>query len=1068
MRFVHLHTHSHYSLLEAVPKIPALIDRVRELGMDAVALTDHGALYGVIEFYKKAKKDGIKPIIGMEVNIAPESHTLRRAGIDDRLFHLTLLAETTEGYRNLMKLSSISFVDGFYYKPRVDKELLRQYHEGIIALSGCLRGEIPKAVVEHDLEKAEKLIYEYQEIFGKKNFFLELVYHPDMPIQTAANAELISLSAKTGAPVVATSDSHFLKPEDLEIHRILIAIQLGRRIDELRREELDMSLRSPEEMIKAFEDVPEAILNTGRIADRCNVEIELGKFYFPKYEVPDNKTADDYLREQAYLGLKARETELTEEMQKRLNYELEIIKNKGYSAYFLIVSDFIRWARENKVVTTTRGSAAGSLVSYSVGITTVDPLRFKLPFERFLNPYRPSAPDIDMDFADSRRDEVIEYATQKYGKDKVAQICTFGGMLARGSVRDVGRALGYPYEFCDRISKMIPMGSQGFPMTLERAIEESDELRQAYKTNKETKRLIDLAKSIEGNARHVSVHAAGVVVSPSALTDFTPVQKERGGERIITQYEMHAVEDIGLVKMDFLGIRNLSILEGAVRLVEKIKGISVDIEKIPFDDPKSFELLAKGQTVGLFQLGGTGMTRYLMELKPTTIHDIMAMVALFRPGPMESIPEYIRRKKNPSLIKCPDPRIKEITSQSFGVITYQDDVLYIAIEVAGYGWEEADKLRKAMGKKIPEEMAKQKDKFITGCQEFGKLPEKTAREIWKLIEPFAAYGFNKSHASSYGIVAYQTAYMKANYTAEFMTAVLTAESGDIETVAEMVVECRKLGIAVLPPDVNESRTKFTYIDDKTIRFGLLAIKNLGEDVADSIIEERDKNGKFKDLADFMKRGGVKSFNKKGLEAMIRSGALEGFGERKKLLENIEVMLAFRRDAQHEADSGQVSLFGSSKIAEIHLHDVPPAPQIEKLSWEKELLGLYVSAHPFEDFSKALGNSVVKVSEINESQRGKKIRIAGMITAIREITTKAGQLMMFARLEDMTGAVEVVVFPRILMDTKSYWKKETCVIVTGELSARDSSPKIICGQVWGLNPQNLDKTVQALGGVAYSR
>ncbi|MBI4133747.1 DNA polymerase III subunit alpha [Candidatus Uhrbacteria bacterium] len=1060
MRFVHLHTHSHYSLLEAVPKIPELVRRVKELGMDAVALTDHGALYGAIEFYREAKKADIKPIIGMEANLAPHGRALKRPKIDDRSVHLTLLAENKTGYRNLMTLSSIGFLEGFYYRPRIDKELLRAHHEGLIALSGCLRGEIPHSLAMHDRSRAETLIREYQELFGRDNFFLELVHHPDLPMQVAVNAELIELAERTGAPLVATRDAHYLAPTDAELHAILLAIQLGKSVDELRRDDGDLSLLGPEEMVEAFRDVPEAITNTARIADRCMLELDLGKWNFPIYAAPDGKTSDSYLRELAETGLRERVRPVTPEIQSRLEHELDIITKRGFSTYFLVVSDYVRWARSQGIISTTRGSAAGSLASYAIGITTVNPLDFKLPFERFLNPSRPSPPDIDMDFADNRRDEVIAYATAKYGTDKVAQICTFGAMLARGGTRDVGRALGLPHAFCDRVAKLIPFGAQGFAMTIGRAKKETPALQALYDEDREVRRLLDFVERIEGNARHVSVHAAGVVISPSPLTEFTPLQRESGGERIITQYEMNSVEEAGLLKMDFLGIRNLSILGHAVELVRQTKGVAVDLQKLPLDDAKTFALLARGDTVGLFQLNGTGMTRYLVELKPTTIFDIMAMVALFRPGPIESIPEFIRRKHNSKLITYLDPRLEKILERSYGVITYQDDVLLTAIELAGYNWETVDKLRKAMGKKIPAEMARQKEKFITGCQEHGKLSKEKAESLWKLIEPFAAYGFNKAHAASYAIVAYQTAYMKANFPAEFMTAVLTAESGDLPTVAEVVAACRRAGIEVMPPDVNESRATFTYIDDTHIRFGLLAIKNLGEDVVASIIRERDTAGTFADLTDFIRRVSSQSFNRKSLEALIRSGAMDRFGEREMLLRNIETLLAYRRDAQREIENGQGSLFGGAGgTSPFRLREAPPASRRTLLLWEKELLGLYVSEHPFTEFAQVLGDRVVSLGV--SAVTGSRVRVAGIITNLREITTKSGEAMCFARIEDTNGSVEVVVFPRVLRDSREYWRTDSCVIVTGVANDRNGSTSIVCELVWPLTTENMSATVKTL-------
>ncbi len=887
-------------------------------------------------------------------------------------------------------------------------------------------------------------------------------------MQSAVNAKLIELARQAGVPLVATRDVHYLRPEDQIARTTLLAIQLGKTIDELRREdsEIDFSLTAPEEMQKAFGDIPEAVLNTGRIADRCEAKLELGQWNFPNFPLPEGETADSYLCQLAREGLEEKLKPIRPEVGERLEYELEIITRRGFSPYFLVVSDYVQWARGQGIVSTTRGSAAGSLVSFALGVTTVNPLAFRLPFERFLNPSRPSPPDIDMDFADNRRDEVIDYVTRKYGQDKVAQICTFGAMLARGSVRDVGRALGYPYSFCDRVAKMIPFGTQGFPMTIDRALAETAELKRLYDQEAEVRRLLDLARRIEGNARHVSVHAAGVVIGPRALDDFTPLQRESGSEKIITQYEMNTVEAAGLLKMDFLGVRNLSILGQAVKLVRQTKGQEIDLSALPFDDEPTYKLLARGETTGLFQLNGAGLTRYLVELKPTNIFDIMAMVALFRPGPIESIPEFIRRKHNPSLIKYLDPRMKEILNMSYGVITFQDDVLLIAIELAGYTWETVDKLRKAMGKKIPEEMAKQKEKFLQGCQDHGKLSAAQAQELWRLIEPFAAYGFNKSHAASYGVIAYQTAYLKANFPAEFMTAVLTAESGDLETVAEVVNECRKMDIQVWPPDVNESGVNFTYLNDHQIRFGLLAIKNLGEDIARSIIDGREQGGPYYDLADFLLRVGATSFNKKSLEALIRSGALDRFGERSILLANLETLLAFRRDQGRQVN-GQVSLFGE-QIPVLRLSEAPQTSRRELLEGEKELLGLYVSEHPFAEFARTLGQEVLTIASLTQNQGHHRVRVAGQIMALREITTKTGQSMLFCRLEDLTGQAEIVVFPRVLAESRPFWREGESVLVTGMINHRESEVKIVCETVWALTVENLGATIEALRNVKNQR
>lgn len=1048
--FIHLHTHSHYSLLEALPKIKDLVSHVKKCEMDAVALTDNGTLYGAIEFYEKARDAGIKPIIGMDAYVAREGRHLKRARIDTKPYRLVLLAQNEQGYRNLIALSSIGFLEGFYYKPRIDKEILRKYAHGLIALSGGHLGEIDEVLrgeMAERAERAESLVQEYVNIFGEGNFYLELVDRPEIAEQESVNARLIELARQTGTPLVATKNTFYLKPDDVEAWKILNCIKGGKTIEQFDRQnqyDYDASMVSGEYMVERFADVPEAIENTRRIAERCNVELTLGAWNFPQFEIPIDKTFRQVLSERAYRQLEALEGSLTDQMKQRLEYELEIIDNKGFCPYFLIVSDFISWSREQGIMTTTRGSAAGSLVGYAIGISAINPLTYELPFERFLNPERPSAPDVDADFADNRRDEVLEYVRQKYGHEKVAQICTFGTMLARGSVRDVGRALGFPYAMVDEVAKLVPMGSQGFPMTLERALGESPDLKKKYDTDANVRRMVDLARRIEGCARHVSIHAAGTVISPTALTDFTPLQIDTKEGKVITQYEMKSVEKAGLIKVDFLGIRNLSILGDAVALVGKVKGVEIDIERIPVDDKKTFELLAKGYTMGTFQLNGDGMTKYLMDLKPERVEDIMAMVALYRPGPIESIPEYIRRKHDPSLISFLDPRLEPILQKSYGVIVYQEDVMLAAIHLGGYSWLEADKLRKAMGKKIPAEMALQKIKLMEGFVANG-LSDAKARELWKLIEPFAAYGFGKAHAASYGMVAYQTAYMKANFPAEYMTALMTAESGDLEKIAEAVHECERMGIRVSSPDINESLRDFTYISDTEIRFGLLVVKNLGTEVVESIITERKQNGAFKDLADFSGRVSHHAFNKKSLEALIKSGALDRFGERKQLLENTDRILMHNKSVQRERAMNQQSLFAMAPTAvssTITLRTVEPASTHELLLWEKELLGLYVSAHPFEKAQSVLQGLTVPLDALAKQRNGKFVKIGGIVTNVHEIMTKKGDPMAFVTIEDTRTKFEVVVFPEVYAKQKHLLKNEQMILVSAKMSFRNGEAGVL--------------------------
>lgn len=1069
MRFTHLHVHSHYSLLDGLAKIDDLIKRAAELGMDSLALTDHGNLYGAIEFYQKAKKAGINPIIGAELYVAYERLQDKRPGLDDKRYHLTVLATDFNGYKNLIKLVTKAHLEGFYYKPRVDKELLRQYSKGLIALSGCFAGEIPRAIVHKKTDHAEKLIKEYQEIFGKENFYLELGVHLNFPDQKIINEGLVNLSQKTSAKLVATGDIHYVKPEDAEAQDILVSVQTGAKFDDENRltmKEANLSMRSAEEMASVFYDLPEAIENTQEISAKVNIEIPLGTWTFPNLQLANGLTADTELRRLAHEGLERRNLELAPEIKNRLEYELNIITKKGFSPYFLIVADLLSYAHRNGILTTVRGSVAGSIVTYLTGITNINPLEYKLPFERFLNPERPLPPDIDMDFADNRRDEVIQYAKEKYGQDHVAQIGTFGTMLARAVVRDVTRALKYPYSAGDRIAKLIPIGSQGFPMTIEKAIETTPELKQIYENETEVKTIIDRSRKLEGCVRHISVHAAGVVISPQPLWEYVPLQLDPKGGKIITQYDMHAVEDAGLLKFDFLGIRNLSILENAVSLVKKFNNVEIDIEKIPLDDKKTFALLARGETMGLFQLNGAGMTRYLKELKPSSIHDINAMVALYRPGPIESIPAYIQRKHNPRLIQYLDPRLKEILDQSYGVIVYQDDVMMTAVKLAGYSWFEADKLRKAMGKKIPKEMAAQKEKLLKGLVENGMSQEK-ANHLWTLIEPFAAYGFNKAHAASYGKVAYQTAYMKANFPGEYMTAALTADSGDMEKVAEIIIECNRMGIPVLPPDVNESFGQFTLIkgqdskEDK-IRFGLESVKNVGANIVQAIIaaregtslahhndgrEARGRGEKFSLVADFAERVQHKDFNKKSVESLIKCGALDALGERNQLLANLELILEYNRESQRSRSGGHVNLFSLTpeiKLTSLRLRDAEPAAKKEKLTWEKELLGLYVTEHPLQEYLEKLkAKRVMPLNELIPTMNNQMVSIGGMVSGIQRVTTKSGDLMLFVKMEDLTNRVEVLVFPKILARNPGLWQEERVLAVRGRLSDKDGSPKILC-------------------------
>jgi DNA polymerase-3 subunit alpha len=1061
MKFTHLHCHSHFSLLDGLSKIEDLCERVSDLGMEAIAITDHGSMYGAVEFYNKCRELGLKPIVGLEAYVSPRLLSDKEGKTDSDYFHLTLLAKNEIGYHNLMLLTTIAHTQGFYYKPRIDLEVLKKYSTGIICLSGCQRGEIARSVVNKSEGEAQKVLEKYLEIFGNENLFIEIQrnskHEEGKAKEENLNKKLVALAKKNNLPIVATADCHYIYPEDSEAQDVLVCIGTAQTVggtDRLDMRGYDLSLKSVEKMQELFYDLPEALENTQKVADMCNLEILIDQRYFPKVEVPEGLTTAEYLKKITYekaASLYGVNEVVSPEILERIDYELNIICKKDFDTYFLMVADVVSGAHQIGAITNTRGSAAGSIVARILGITNVDPLYYELPFERFLTLHRPTPPDIDLDIADNRRDEVIEYITKRYGADKVAQIITFGTMMARAAVRDVGRALGVSYSKCDQIAKMIPLGKQGFHMTLDKALEMNKELKEIYEQDPETKKIISIAKKLEGCARHASVHAAGIVITPTELTDYAPLQKEPDGERIITQYDMYSLDvnanskAIGVVKLDLLGIRNLSILETAVSLAEKRHGVKIDIYNLPHPDRKTFKLLSDGHTFGVFQLGSSGMTRYLKELKPSSIFDIMAMIALYRPGPLQFIPEYISRKHQPSKIKYFDPAFEKILKRTYGILVYQDDLLTIAHDLAGYSWEEVDKFRKAVGKKIPEEMAKQKIKFTQGCMETSLWSHQKAEEIWSWIEPFAAYGFNKAHSASYAIVGYQTAYMKANFPVEFMAAVMTAESGDEEKIYEAVEECESLGLKVLPPNVNESYGDFTVVDEKTIRFGLNAIKNLGSDVIEKIIEER-KNGTFVGIEDFLTRTYIKNLNKKSWEALVKAGALDSFGERGNLLSNTEVVLEYIRENFKAQNLGQDSLFGSAmRIGKLSLKIFPKATDEQILLWEKEILGMYVSSHPLAKYKKVLG-SLKSIKSFELDQVGSQVVLGGIISRLKRTMTKKNDPMAFFKLEDLTGSLEVLVFPKVMEKALPYLENDRIVQVSGRLSDKDEEFKLIAEEI----------------------
>ena len=1091
-KFTHLHVHSHYSLLDGLPKIDDMLDRAQELGMDSIALTDHGVMYGAIEIYQKAKARGIKPIIGCEVYEAIRTMDDKTPNLDGKRYHLILLAKNEKGYNNLVKIVTEAHLRGFYYKPRVDMALLESHAEGLIALSACVQGKIPQLFLMNKKEDAEKEALRYEKIFGKGNFYLELQDHPSIPEQKKANDLLIALSKKTGIPLVATNDSHYLRKDDAEAQDILMLINTGADINDKERLSMlggDFSIRSAEDMAETFKDNPEAIENTQKIAEACNLELKLGEFKLPYFDVPDNKTAEAYLRELCYQGISKKYKIVSEELDnivkdvlagkainienikdaevkkviERMEYELSVINKTGFSGYFLIVQDFVNWAKQNRIVVGPgRGSAGGSIVAFLTNITNVDPLKYDLYFQRFLNPDRISPPDIDLDFTDKRRGEVIDYVAGKYGRNKVAQIITFGTMAAKASIRDVGRALGYDYPYCDRIAKMIPLG-----FTLNETLEKVQEFSDLYESDKKAERLIDLALKIEGCARHASTHACGVVISRNPLDDLVPIQHPTQDENgIVTQYEMHAVESMGLLKMDFLGLKNLTIIEEALKRIYAVRGENLDIDNIPLDDPKTYKLLQAGDCVGVFQLESDGMRRYLKQLKPSNIEDITAMVALYRPGPIQHIPEYISGKNKAKEVRYLHPLLKPILENTYGIPVYQEQIMRIAQDVAGFTLAEADILRKAIGKKIEKLLMEQKDKFINGAKK-NNVSVAIATQLWHWIEPFARYSFNKSHAACYAIIAYETAYLKANYPVEYMAALLTSESSDLDRISTLIGECKKMKIEVLPPEINESYSNFSVVPGKNqIRFGLSAIKNVGYNIVELIINERKAKGNYKSMQDFFSRVDSKVLNKKSLESLTKAGVFESFGERNQILMNLDKLQDWSKKNQKIKESGQKGLFDNVKSVsfntDITLDSATPVSDYDRLMWEKELLGLYISGNPLEKYRDMLEAQTTQIKKITADLNGtsaatrspfdkyiisgEEVTIGGIVSNVKKIMTKKGEQMMFVKVQDLTDTIEVVVFPSILESNPYAFMENKILSITGRTDIRDGNPKIIAGTV----------------------
>jgi DNA polymerase-3 subunit alpha len=1057
--FTHLHVHTEYSLLDGMSRIPHLIARAKEMGMDSLAITDHGVMYGVIEFYRTATEASIKPIIGCEVYIAPGGRHSRPAG-EKNNYHLILLAKDRAGYQNLIQLVTRAHLEGFYYKPRVDRELLQKHRDGLVALTSCVAGEVPQLIIGGRLEEARQAALWYKETFS--DFYFEIQRHP-IPELEQVNKVLIQMGEELNIPLVATNDVHYVNREDASAHDLLLCIGTNTSVNDEKR--LKMAgdffyLRSPQEMAELFQDLPEAMENTSRIADMCNLKLEFGRLHLPEIGLPEGKTADDFLASLCYENLPKCYPQVTDEIKQRLDYELDVIKKTQFANYFLVVWDIISFVKKQNILFGVRGSAAASIVLYCLGITSLDPLANKLVFERFLNVERKEMPDIDLDFQDDRRDEVIAYVTRKYGQDHVAQIITFGTLGARAAIRDVGRALGMSYGDVDRVARLVPYSPT---MTLARALEENIELRTIYNEDPIVRHLVDQARRVEGIARHASTHAAGVVIARDSLINYVPLQlgtKVNGRESVMTQFSMGDIAQIGLLKMDFLGLANLTILGRAKEIIKQVHGVDIDLYQIPMDDKKTFDLLSAGETTGVFQLEGAGMRRYIKDLKPTVFSDIAAMVALYRPGPMEHIPTFIKAKHGIEPIRYPHPALATILEETYGVIVYQDQVLFIVRAFAGYSLGQADIFRKAMGKKIPEVMKKEKRNFIAGARKNGFSTE-LAEQVFSLIEPFAGYAFNKAHSFSYALIAYQTAYLKANYPAEYMTAFLISHIGQQEKVASAVAECRRLGIAVLPPDVNHSQTTFT-IELKdgapAIRFGLAAIKNVGPSAVEPIIAERGKNGPFKSIEDLCRRCDLRGVNRRVLESLIKAGVFDSLKvSRATLLANISRLTALAQREQRLRETGQATMFdlwGVAAPAPATSLELEPAETSvkDKLAWEKELLGVYLSEHPFSSVAGSIGSETTLCGQVDAELDGQAVSIAGLVVAVHNLFTRDRKPFVSAILEDLSGQIEVMAWPRVFNETGHLWQEGNILLVEGKVRVREDRAQVQCERVSQYQPE----------------
>jgi DNA polymerase-3 subunit alpha len=1062
--FVHLHNHTHYSLLDGLQKIEPMLDRAKDLGMEAVAMTDHGTLSGVVEFYKAAKDRDINPVIGMEAYVANRKHTDKDPQKDRGRFHMLLFAMNDVGYKNLMKLSSIANLDGYYYKPRIDDELLEEYNEGLIATSGCIGGKISDALRRDQPKQAREFAKKYKDIFGDRFYFEVQDLAHEWDEQAKVNDRLIAMADEMDIPVVVTADAHYTLPTDQEAHEILLCVQTGSTIDEPNRfslKDTSLYMKTPDEIFERWSDRPDIIKNTKQLADRCSVELDLGGILIPKFDVPKDQTEKSFLRQQVFRGLVWRytdmnragteklsideaEAKITDEIIERADYELGVISNMGFDGYFLIVADFIQWGKDQDIVFGPgRGSAAGSIVAYAMNITDLDPLKYDLLFERFLNPDRISMPDIDVDIQDNRRDEVIEYCIEKYGQDAIAHIVTFGKMAARNAIRDVSRVLSVPYAEADRLAKLVPAPIQGRHIPLAKSITTDPELKAEYNTNQQSKRVIDQAVQLEGTIRSHGVHAAGVVIAPDDITKYTPLEMSQKGV-VTTQYAMGPVEELGLLKMDFLGLSNLTIVKNALRIIEKVYGEEIDITKIPLDDQKVYDLLAAGDTTGIFQFESGGMKRYLKALKPDTFEDIIAMGALYRPGPLTAglTDQYIARKNGEEAVHYDHPTMEPALNTTYGVIVYQEQVMQIVRDMCGFTGGEADTLRKAVGKKKRKMMAKMKDKVIDGAVK-NDVPKEVADKFWTDLEGFADYAFNKSHSACYAMISYWTAYLKAHYPRSFMAALMTSDSGDTDRLMIEISECRHMGIPVLQPDVNESFLEFGVTPkEENIRYGMGAVKNVGGGAVEEILRAREADGPFESIEDFVSRVSTRLVNRKAWESLIKAGAFDSIEpQRGKLLLNLDIILSFGQRLQKEIASVQQGLFASDdskvELPGLQLESVQQdVPDREKLLWERELLGIYLSSHPLQQYETYLKENTMPMNELTTDNDNQKADIGGILTTKREITTKNGARMAFIGIEDMGGELELVVFPKAYEEHRDLWEQDKVVRVKGKFNAKD--------------------------------